>query len=276
MAPKPEEEKETKQVKEEPEKETKRELVIPGETIATGQDFLPGENTKREGKDIVALRFGLADKSDRLIKIIPLSGVYIPRRGNTVIGKVEDISFNGWMVNINAPYGSFLSLAECPRFVNKNELQEFLDLGDMVVCKVWSVKRKGVDLTIKSRGLGKLEGGIIMYINSNKVPRVIGKAGSMINLIKQATNCDITVGQNGVIWIRGNKIEDELFAEKAIRFVTEKSFIDGLTDKTQKWLESQKKTEIKRPEKKEEIKKVEIKKPELKKEEKPEKIGGKK
>jgi len=117
-----------------------------------------------------------------------------------------------------------------------------------------SSKRKGIDLTIKSRGLGKLEGGMLININSNKVPRVIGKAGSMINLIKDATGCDITVGQNGIIWIRGNKIEDELFAKEAIKFVTEKSFIGGLTDKTKEWLE-EKKTEVKKETKKGEVEK---------------------
>jgi exosome complex component RRP4 len=176
-----------------------------------------------------------------LIKIIKISGSYIPRRGNVVIGKVTDITFNGWIIDIGAPYQSFLSLAECSKFVNKNELAECYNIGDMVVTKVWSVKRKGVDLTAKGRNLGKLEGGITININSNKVPRVIGKEGSMINLIKNESNCDITVGQNGIIWIRGSKVEDELFAEKAIRFVTEKSFIGGLTEKTKEWLDKNKK-----------------------------------
>lgn len=222
-----------------------REIVIPGEKIADGDDYLAGEGTRKDGKSIVATRFGLADKSDRLVRIIPLSGVYMARRGNTVIGKILDITFNGWVVDIGSPYASFLPVAECPRFINKNDLAEFYDIGDMIVAKVWSVKRKGIDLTIKSRGLGKLEGGMIIKINSNKVPRVIGKAGSMINLIKEATGCDITVGQNGIIWIRGNKVEDELFAERAIRFVTEKSFIEGLTEKTKEWIEEQKKEEKK-------------------------------
>ena len=235
---------------EEPEQEdtvesSHREIVIPGEKIADGDDYLAGEGTRKEGKSIIASRFGLADKSDRLIKIIPLSGIYMARRGNIVIGKVLDITFNGWIIDIGSPYASFLPVAECPRFINKNDLAEFYDIGDMIVAKVWSVKRKGIDLTIKSRGLGKLEGGMIIKINSNKVPRVIGKAGSMINLIKEATGCDITVGQNGIIWIRGSKVEDELFAEKAIRFVTEKSFIEGLTEKTKEWIEEQKQEEKK-------------------------------
>lgn len=233
----------SKPVEKQEERKDKREIVIPGEIIVSGEDYLPGEWTRREGKDIVALRFGLADKSGRLIKIIPLSGTYIPRRGNVVIGKVTDITFNGWIIDIGAPYQSFLSLTECSKFVNKNELEECFNIGDMVVTKVWSVKRKGIDLTAKGRNLGKLEGGVIININSNKVPRVIGKEGSMINLIKNASNCDITVGQNGIIWVRGRTVEDELFAEKAIRFVTEKSFIGGLTEKTKEWLDKNKKKE---------------------------------
>lgn len=213
-----------------------REIVIPGEIIKEGDDFLPGEGTRREGKNIVASRFGLKDEQNRLVRIIPLSGVYIPRRGNLVIGSVVDITFNGWLMDINAPYSSFLPLGECPRFFKKDDLSEYFAIGDLIACKVDSVKRKGVDLTIMPRGLGKLEDGMILNINSNKVPRVIGKEGSMISMIKSATGCDITVGQNGVVWIKGNNVEDELFAKESILFVTEKSFVEGLTEKTEKFL----------------------------------------
>lgn len=218
-----------------------REIVIPGEVIKTGEDYLPGEGTRKEGSNIISSKFGLKDEQDMLIKVIPLSGTYMPRRGNLVIGKVTDITFNGWLMDINSPYSSFLSLMECPRFFKKDDLGEYFQIGDMIACKIWSVKRKGVDLTIKSRGLGKLEGGIIIQINSNKVPRVIGKEGSMIGLIKEATGCEISVGQNGLVWIQGQKVEDEIFAKEAILFITEKSFVLGLTEKMQKWLEEKKK-----------------------------------
>lgn len=214
-----------------------REIVIPGEIIKSGDDVLPGEGTKRDGKNIVAARFGLKDEQDRLVKVIPLSGVYIPRRGNLVIGKVTDIAFNGWMLDVNAPYNSFLPLAECPRFFRTDDLAEYFDIGDMIACKVESIKRKGLDLTIKGKGLGRLEDGMIIEINSNKVPRVIGKEGSMIKIIKDATNCDVTVGQNGIVWIRGNNVDDELLAKEAIFFITAHSFINGLTDKVQEWLD---------------------------------------
>ena len=216
-----------------------REIVIPGEIIKEGEDFLPGEGTRREGKAIIASRFGLKDEQGRLVRIIPLSGIYVPRRGNLVIATVNDITFNGWLMDIDAPYSAFLPLSECPRFFNKEDLAEYFDIGDMLACKIDSVKRKGVDLTIRIKGLGKLEDGMVMKINSNKVPRVIGKEGSMISLIKNSTGCDITVGQNGIVWIKGEKVDDELFAKEAILYVTEKSFVEGLTEKTEKWLDEE-------------------------------------
>ena len=220
---------------------SERKVVIPGEILAKGNDYLPGDGTEKRGEEIVALRYGLAEESNRLVKVIPLSGVYSPRRGNVVIGKVELITFNGWVIDIDVAENAFLSLTEVPKFVNKDGLDEVMDIGDMAVVKISAINKRGIDVTIKSRGLGKIDEGLIICVNPNKVPRIIGKEGSMINLIKDETKCNITVGQNGLIWIKGDKVEDELYAKKAIMFVTEKSFTSGLTDEVQKWFKERKK-----------------------------------
>ena len=218
-----------------------RQIVIPGEVIAQGDDYLPGEGTEKKGKDIVAIKFGLAEESNKLIRVISLSGVYHPRRGNVVIGKVENVTFNGWVIDIDAAENAFLPLTEFPRFVKKEEIDEVMNIGDMAVAKIWGINKRGIDLSVKSRGLGKIEEGMIVRINPNKVPRIIGKEGSMINLIKDETGCNITVGQNGLIWIKGDKIEKELLAKEAISFIAEKSFISGLTEEVKKWFEERKK-----------------------------------
>jgi exosome complex component RRP4 len=212
-----------------------RKLVIPGETIITGDDYLPGDFTRKDGSDVVATRYGLAEISGRVVRIIPISGVFEPRRGNTVIGRIEDITFNGWIMDISGPYSAFLPLMESPRFINRNDLSEFAGIGDVMSVKISSVKKGGVDLTLKSRGLGKLDGGRIIRINPNKVPRIIGKEGSMINLIKDNTRTEITVGQNGFIWIRGDN-DGENKAEEAINLIVEESSSSGLTDKIEKFL----------------------------------------
>jgi len=212
-----------------------RKIVIPGEIIVEGEDYLPGESTeKREGK-IFALKYGLAEEQNNLIKVIPLSGVYHPRRGNVVIGKVENITHNGWIIDIGAADSAFLSMMEVPKYVNKDAMEEVLNIGDMVNAKVWAMNKRGIDLSTKSRGLGKIEEGLIFNINPNKVPRVIGKEGSMIKLIKNYTGADITVGQNGTVLVKGSTIDSELFAKKAIMHVCDKSFVAGLTDEMNEW-----------------------------------------
>ena len=219
---------------------TDRKVVIPGEIIFKGEDFLPGEGTEKRGEEIVSLRFGVVEEMKNLVRVIPLSGVYQPRRGNVVIGKVEMITFNGWVIDINTAENAFLSLMEVPRYVNKDDLKEVMDIGDMVVAKIYAINKRGTDLTLQASGLGKLEKGIIININPNKVPRVIGKEGSMISLIKDETKCRITVGQNGFIWIGGSKVEDELFAKKAILYIAENSLMSGLTDEMKEWFNREK------------------------------------
>jgi exosome complex component RRP4 len=218
------------------EEKNERKLVVPGEIISSSEDHLPGDFTYKEGNDIIASRYGLAEINNRVVKIIPISGVFEPRRGNNVIGIVEDINFSGWMINIGGPYNSFLSLAECPRFINRNNIEEFAGIGDVLSIKIAGVKKGGVDLTLKSRGLGKLEGGRIIRINPHKVPRVIGREGSMINLIKDSTKTEINVGQNGYIWLKGD-IEGEKKAEDAIKLIEAEASSEGLTDKVEKFLE---------------------------------------
>jgi exosome complex component RRP4 len=220
---------------------TNRQIVIPGEEIAKGNDFLPGENTEKRGNSIIALKYGLLEESNKLVRIIPLSGAYQARRGNSVIGKVVMITFNGWVIDIGASDTAFLSLMEVPRFVNKDGLEEVMEIGDMVIAKIWAINKRGIDLSIKQRGLGKIDEGIIIKINSNKVPRVIGKEGSMIKMVKDETGCNITVGQNGTIWIKGDKVENEIFAKRAIEFIESKSYISGLTDEVAKWFKENKK-----------------------------------
>jgi len=132
----------------------------------------------------------------------------------------------------------FLPIAEAPRFINKNELDQFLDIGDIAAVKIWSVSGRGVDLSLKGKGLGKLEGGLIFRISPSRVPRIIGREGSMINLIKDKTGCTITVGQNGWIWVKGRSLDDELKSRKVIEFVADKVHIEGLTEKVEEWFDN--------------------------------------
>lgn len=217
--------------------DSKRKIVVPGEIIVTGDDYLPGEGTRREGENILASKFGLAEEAGRVVRLIPIFGAFIPRRSNVIIGRVTDITHAGWLVDVDSAAQAFLPIEESPRFINRNEMDQYLAVGDVISAKIWTVKGKGIDLTLKGKGLGKLENGFIFKIIPSRVPRVIGREGSMVNLIKERTGCNITVGQNGWIWIKGPSIDAEIKARKAVELVAEKVHLGGLTDKVEDWFE---------------------------------------
>ena len=216
-----------------------REIAVPGEVLAEGMDNLPGAGTHREGEKILAGKLGLVYIDGRTIKLIPLSGVYIPKRGDTIICEVIDVSFSGWRLETHSPYSAMLSMKEgTSEFIARGaDLTQYFDLGDQVVCTITNVtSQKLVDVTMKGPGLRKLTGGRTIEVDSNKVPRVIGKQGSMVTMIKQVTGCNIVVGQNGLVWILGNPAS-ELLAIQAIRKIEKESHLSGLTDKIKEFLE---------------------------------------
>ena len=229
-----------------------RKIVVPGETIVQGDDFLPGEGTRREGQNILANRYGLAETNAKLIRVIPVSGAYTPRRGNAIIGTVTNITFRGWLIDYGGANEGFLSVAEVPRYVGKGELRDCFDFGDVIFAQIWGADGGNLDLSVKMREFGKLTGGQLINVNPNKVPRIIGKEGSMIHLIKDATKCNITVGQNGVVWLRADKIDDEINARKIIDFICDHSSIAGLTEKVEEFIKKELKIEVKVRERREE------------------------
>lgn len=215
-----------------------RDIVIPGEVLAEGMDFLPGDNTYREEDKIYSKVLGLVSLSGRVVKLTPLSGPYIPREENKIIGQITDITMSGWRVDTGTAYSAMLNVKDASnRFIKREEdLSQILGIGDYVIVMITKVTSQNlIDLTMKEPGLRKIEGGRIIQINSQKVPRVIGKKGSMISLIKEKTGCEITVGQNGFIWLKGSP-DGERKAEDAIKLIEEKSHLSGLTNTIEAFL----------------------------------------
>lgn len=214
-----------------------RQLVIPGELLAEGEYEAAGACYKENGK-IYAAAVGLAELREKnIVYVIPLAGSYIPKVGDLVIGKIVDIVVGGWHVDIKAPYTAVLPVAEAftkPIDLGKVDLRTILDIGDLILAKVISfdlTKENPVTLTIKEARLGKIEKGVLVEISPVKIPRVIGKKGSMINLIKSEMKCEIIIGQNGRILVTGKSMEDELFVSQLIKFIERESHISGLTEK---------------------------------------------
>ena len=216
-----------------------REVVVPGQVLATGMEFLPSHGTYRKDEQILANRVGVAVIDGKVIRTIPLSGKYLPKRNDVIIGKVIDIISMGWRVEFNSPYSGLVPIRDGTfEFVPKGaDLSQYYDIGDYFVGKITNVSGQNlVDISIKGQGLHKLRGGRIIKVNTNKVPRIIGKKGSMVSMIKQATDCKITVGQNGWVWISGEPAAENI-AVLAIGKIEDESHIPGLTDRIKTFLE---------------------------------------
>jgi len=218
-----------------------KSVVVPGEELAAGMDYLPTSGTYRDGDKIVASRLGLVHVDGRLVRIIPLSGKYLPKRGDVIVAKVIDITLNGWRCDINSAYSALLGMKEgTSEFIARGaDLTRYYTFGDYIVAKITNVTSQNiVDLTVRGPDLKKLGEGRIMRIDPNKVPRVIGKAGSMVSMIKLATDCRISVGQNGVIWIQGEPVKERI-AVQAIEKIESESHISGLTELVKQFLDEQ-------------------------------------
>jgi exosome complex component RRP4 len=216
-----------------------KDVVVPGQIIAKGIDYLPSHGTYRKDDTIIANRLGLINIEGKVIKTIPLAGVYMPKRNDVIIGKVSDILISGWRLDINSPYSAVLSMKEGSfDFIQKGaDLTRYFNLEEYVVVKITNVTSQNlVDVTAKGPGLKKLRGGRIIKVNTHKIPRIIGKKGSMVSLIKNATGCRIIAGQNGLIWLDGEP-EKEYIAVRAINMIEDKSHVAGLTDLVKAYLE---------------------------------------
>ncbi|MBS7639352.1 MAG: exosome complex RNA-binding protein Rrp4 [Candidatus Bathyarchaeia archaeon] len=220
-----------------------RQIVTPGDLLAEG-DYIAGNNTYKDGFRIYASRLGLVEYEGRTVQVVALNTVYIPSPGDQVIGKIEDLNVNGWVVDINSPYKAILRASDAlnkPFRQQKDDLTSFLDIGDLILAKVLAFDRT-IDpiLTIKEPGLGKITQGQIVRVSPAKIPRIIGRKASMINMLKRETECKITIGQNGIILISGPSPEHERLAILAIEKIAQEAHTSGLTDRIAEMIRKEK------------------------------------
>jgi exosome complex component RRP4 len=224
------------QAQQESQRAPERHLVIPGDVIAEGPNLRTGPGTYlRDGK-LYAARLGLAEERQGVWGIIPLSGVYQPRTGDVVIAIITEVGPSNWLTDINAPYPAPLHSSETPWKIEFGETSEYLKAGDTVLAKILFVdETKKTQITMKEPNLKKLEGGQVIEIQPSKVARVIGRQGSMIQLIKRFTDVWMVVGQNGRVWLNG-EVPMIRVAVDTIRLIEEEAHRSGLTDKVTAFL----------------------------------------
>ncbi len=211
-----------------------REIVVPGDML--GEDpKLAGIGTYVQDGRVYSANYGLVDRRTN-IKVIPLSGRYIPARGDLVIGKVVDMTFSNWFADINAPYEGMLHISEFPERVDPANMSKYLHVGELIIARVADVDpTMKVELTMRDEHLRVLKQGRVIDISHVKIPRVIGRNGSMISMLKKDLNVSIFVGQNGRIWLKGDEKRVDL-AIRTIFKIEREAHTSGLTDKIKEYI----------------------------------------
>ncbi|MDR1690472.1 MAG: exosome complex protein Rrp4 [Candidatus Methanoplasma sp.] len=214
-----------------------REIVVPGDLLDdSGMDA--GNNAYMLDGKVYAGVLGVKNVYQDTVSVIPLGGRYMPTTGDTVIGIIEDIGPSNWLVDINAPYPAPLHVNEVPWKVEFGDTSKYLNVGNVVMLKILMVdESKKIQVTMKDSGLRRIEGGQLVEIPHSKVSRVIGKSGSMIQMIKNLTDCRIFVGQNGRIWIDGDD-ENATVAVEAIKMIEKEAQSSNLTERVENFIKN--------------------------------------
>ena len=209
----------------------KREVVVPGELLAEGRYRSSMGTYDEEGKIYSALA-GLAELRGNTVKVVPLEGVYIPSEGDLVIGTITRVAGNNWKVDITGPYGASLHANNALRRPYDDDISRYFDIGDVIAAEVTAFDRNsGPFLTLKGRELGLLTEGMILDIGPAKIPRVIGRSGSMINMIKDKLRIEAVVAQNGRIWVRAPDAPTLDLAIKAFKMIEAQAHTSKLTER---------------------------------------------
>jgi len=215
-----------------------RELVLPGDMLYNGK-IRTGENTYRKDDQVYATRLGMVNYRPDAVSVTALSTGYVPLVGDQVIGTVVDIDLGEWRIDIGAQDQAVMGVPDAVDrpFRTDYVMTRVLDIGDTLVAKIVDLDRRRTPvLSILGPGLGKMYDGFVVKMTPSKIPRLIGKKGSMINMIIKETGCRVTIGQNGRILISGPSREREELVVKVIDKIEREAHTSGLTNRTQEFL----------------------------------------
>ncbi|MGC9210224.1 MAG: exosome complex RNA-binding protein Rrp4 [Acidilobus sp.] len=223
----------------------RRRIVLPGEIIEGLEDY-EGIYAYQQGNMIRAAVVGLVDTGQEGVNYVPLKGFYFPRVGDVVIGLVTSHGAANWFLDINSPYQAVLSVQDFFGVKQGGQVPDdpfsYLSIGDYVKAKIIAFDRtRDPVLTVQEKGLGRILEGTVVTVKPVKVPRIIGRKGSMLEVLKSSTGCDFFVAVNGRVHITcPNEVLQEI-AIMAIEMIEEQSHVAGLTKKVKDFIEEERK-----------------------------------
>ena len=214
-------------------------FVLPGDVISNGSSSLK-QNVILEGDKLVSTTIGFTEINDGAVDVIALTGLYTSAVDDLVIGKIVSHNALSWEVDINSSYRAMLPASDIfgkDYSPSRDDLSLKLIIGDIVLARIVNSDSRRPLITINGQNLGKIDDGELIKISPAKVPRLIGKHGSMIQSIEESTGASITIGQNG--WVIF-KSDNPISLKNAIASIKMADLIlhdDNLEEKIQNMLD---------------------------------------
>jgi exosome complex component RRP4 len=203
-------------------------LVVPGEIVAKG-NFRSWVNVLKKGEEYLSLFVGRAEISGGRVRVIRLSGPYIPKVGDFVIGVVTDVQPLAATLDINSYVnGYILANAFFKRRIDpsKFDLSNKVNIGDLVAARVKKIER-GKDIVLQPDQKWKVEGDAIFYISPAKAHYLYASRSRIPSKIKELTGAELRLGANGIVVVKGDLKKIEM-VKKALDVIESTYNLNGL------------------------------------------------
>uniref|UniRef100_A0A8D2JSX8 Exosome component 2 n=1 Tax=Sciurus vulgaris TaxID=55149 RepID=A0A8D2JSX8_SCIVU len=156
-------------------RDTKKHLVVPGDTITTDTGFMRGHGTYMGEEKLIASVAGSVERVNKLICVKALNTRYNGEVGDIVVGRITE-----------------------RRRSAEDELamRGFLQEGDLISAEVQAVFSDGaVSLHTRSLKYGKLGQGVLVQVSPSLVKR------QKTHFHDLPCGASVILGNNGFIWI---------------------------------------------------------------------------
>ena len=210
--------------------------VLPGDVIATG-DYRPDQNVILDGDKLISTAIGFSETKDDSVSVIPITGFYTPSADDLVIGKIISHNALSWEVDINSYYPGILLASDIfgkDYSPSRDDLSLKLNIGDIVLARVANMGSRDPLITIAGENLGQIDSGELVKISSAIIPQL---TDSIIQIIEEHTNANITVGQNGLVVLKCDNSTGLTKAIKSIKMFGMMPNNDSIEEKIKKFLD---------------------------------------
>ncbi|KAF1741863.1 hypothetical protein MXB_216 [Myxobolus squamalis] len=88
-----------------------KKIVMPADFLTKDESIMKGYNTYTNGSSIFSSVFGYSEQIDKLICVNPIKSRYQPEIGDVIVGRILEVTYKRWIVDIGAKQNAVLLLS---------------------------------------------------------------------------------------------------------------------------------------------------------------------